>query len=1043
MSLKVNWSDRLEDLAEGLFDQWESAESRNPFSRVCIVVDDMATRNWLQHYFLFRRKGGKRKILANIEFKPLPEFVNDWLAAQVHGTDAAERRPSDHPYAKNVMAWRIDSILRRQDLDARLDVLKSYIGTDEKTMARRRFDLSSRLAQMYDDYLASRHSLLQEWAKGDFGEGDDTWQGVLYKLLVDQCGDTYAADYELALNPTADLEAAYASGFPRYEAVHVVDVAFAPEPSLEFLKRVADKLSVTFWNFSPAPKVWTADSEGGSLLETLASGAKGVLNWQTEQPGKGCGWLGGATPLAGFANLTIERHSCHSARRELEVLRSSLHEFFAKNKAARPSDALVLCANWAVYSPLVEAVFGAPGDDGYIPVALEGGVPVESPVKHAFEKLLDFKDNRFEVNAVFDLLGIPAVRRKFGIDADQLSVLRDLAKEANIHWGYDDDDVCGILSLDKEADAERPRPFTWRRGLDRLALDALLGEREDDQILVDAGAVGRLLPCGHVEGDRARAVGHLDAFVRRLDRLRGDLRGVRSCEGWRDLLLGVVEDFFEPDDDEIAEVSCLRMAVVSAGNDLKNAWRCANVEMNEVAGDVFVAAVLSGVRSALPHESAPGDAVLFAPLKNGTATPASFVWICGLNDGDFPRDGARPSFDLIGRSPTPFDVSARDKDLFAILKGAMGARMKLAFSYVGHNIRSNASLPASVALIDLMEWFRDSGIKVSEFVHPLQAYSPRYFIGGAEGGALPPNYSKDDHDAAENLVRQMRGEIVDKVEQVRAFAPKQEGETVIEFEDLESFVKRPNSFLLRSCMQTRTDDPGKEMLSDDEMLTTELSFGAKMMMRAEPTDSDSSIPAEVLVEKGAASSVEAVEKAVAREKEGEEYAAVRNRELPVGTADANAPAAPIKVVDAMKVARESAPEFFSVTSTCQGVLVRVVGKMQMMEVDGKRHVFTYEGYEPRGAVSVPDENAAILRHVAGHAAGLEFTSVVLTGTGKLKFLLPMTRDAAERQWQDIIQMVMDPLPPEYPDLQLDWKDDCLPPEMAERLAGSLEFQVEE
>ena len=233
------------------------------------------------------------------------------------------------------------------------------------------------------------------------------------------------------------------------------------------------------------------------------------------------------------------------------------------------------------------------------------------------------------------------------------------------------------------------------------------------------------------------------------------------------------------------------------------------------------------------------------------------------------------------------------------------------------------------------------------------------------------------------------------------------------------------------------------MLSDDEMLTTELSFGAKMMMRVEPTDSDSSVPAEVLVEKGAASSVEAVEKAVAHEKEGEEYAAVRNRELPVGTADANAPVAPIKVVDAMKVARESAPEFFVVTSTCQGIPVRVVGKMQMMEVNGKRHVFTYEGYEPRDAVSVPDENAAILRHVAGHAAGLEFTSVVLTGTGKLKLLLPMSRDAAERQWQDIIQMVMDPLPPEYPDLQLDWKDDCLPPEMAERLAGSLEFQVEE
>ena len=53
----------------------------------------------------------------------------------VKQTHSYARSLSDHPYAKNIIAWRIDSILRRQDLDTRLDVLKSYIGLDEKTMA--------------------------------------------------------------------------------------------------------------------------------------------------------------------------------------------------------------------------------------------------------------------------------------------------------------------------------------------------------------------------------------------------------------------------------------------------------------------------------------------------------------------------------------------------------------------------------------------------------------------------------------------------------------------------------------------------------------------------------------------------------------------------------------------------------------------------------------------------------------------------------------------------------------------------------------------
>ena len=81
MSLKVLWSDRLDVLAEQLFKERAETPVRDPFSRICIVVGDMATRNWLKSYFLIRRRAGNRRIFANMDFKPLPEFVNDWLAA--------------------------------------------------------------------------------------------------------------------------------------------------------------------------------------------------------------------------------------------------------------------------------------------------------------------------------------------------------------------------------------------------------------------------------------------------------------------------------------------------------------------------------------------------------------------------------------------------------------------------------------------------------------------------------------------------------------------------------------------------------------------------------------------------------------------------------------------------------------------------------------------------------------------------------------------------------------------------------------------------
>ena len=98
--LRVYWSDRLEMLADRMFAEWEMMPVRDPFARMCVVVGDISTRNWLQRRFLLHRKPGVRRILANIDFKPIAEFVNDWLAAQTHGSDGAHRRPDEHPCSK-------------------------------------------------------------------------------------------------------------------------------------------------------------------------------------------------------------------------------------------------------------------------------------------------------------------------------------------------------------------------------------------------------------------------------------------------------------------------------------------------------------------------------------------------------------------------------------------------------------------------------------------------------------------------------------------------------------------------------------------------------------------------------------------------------------------------------------------------------------------------------------------------------------------------------------------------------------------------------
>ena len=599
MSLAVFWSDRLEALAEGLFKGWETAPVRDPFARTCIVVGDMSTRNWLQSYFLLHRRPGRRRILANVDFKPLPELANDWLAAAC-GKNGERRTPAEHPYAKNVLAWRIDAILKDQARNPDLATPLAYVRrAKESVMDRRRFELSTRLAELFDDYLGARYRILARWEAGELPTGDARWQAALYRLLAQEVPGTYTRDYARALGAETDPQAAFANGFSRYAAIHVFDVAFAPWPYLLMLRKMSEAVPTTFWNFNPSRDYWLDDAtkkearrewaravlvalQNGDappeatpedmfetpdarLLGALAGGARGVLAAQLDLAEGACDWMGdeGVESFAALRNLVPEVHVCHSPRRELEAARDALHRFFDEVPDARLSDALVLCADWGSYAPLVPSVFGA-GGEGSVPFALDGGVQEPTLVTHSLEELLAFRTNRFEASAVFSLLGVPPIRARFGIDADGLSVLRDMVRGNNIRWGYDDADVNDVLGVTPPGEHY---PFTWRRGLDRFVADALIGPREEPEALVAVGALGRLRPCGAVEAERARLVGALTAFVTALADLRAFLKRSHSIEAWRARLVAAIDGFYLGDDETNDELAGLRRAVVSATDD--------------------------------------------------------------------------------------------------------------------------------------------------------------------------------------------------------------------------------------------------------------------------------------------------------------------------------------------------------------------------------------------------------------------------------------------------------------------------------------------
>ena len=1085
MDLRVFWSDRLDEMADRMLDDWGGGRLAGPFERTCVVVGDMATRNWLKDRFLLHRAPGSRRILANVDFVPLPEFANDWLAAAVHGASGTPRDPAAHPFSKGVMAWRLDAILRKNSGDPEFKVLSDYVSAGGPGAEnRRRFDLATRLAQMFDDYLVSRHAMLHDWERGRIPPaGDARWQALLYRELA-RNARTYAADYAEALAPDFDPARAFANGFPRYAAVHVFDVADAPWPYLSMLAKLSEAVPVSFWTFNPSRDFWLedptkkqrlrelaarlraeladgrepADALGDApdfstpdsrLLGALASGARGMLAGELDLTGGDCVWIGGGE--GDFSSLRrvggarqAEFHACHSPRRELEAARDALHRFFAEHPDAKPSDALVLCADWATYSPLVEAVFG--GRDGAgLPFAT-AGMAADSPVAHAFGELLGFRSGRFAVSSVFSLLGIPEIRDKFGIESEDVAALRGMAKKANIHWGFDDGDVRAVLGLSgKPEDGERYR-FTWQRGLDRLTLDALVGPREDEDAVCDAGPLGKLRPTGDVESGRAAAVGGLFRFARRLAKLRHFLQSSHAAEVWRDGLLAAIDDFFQPDDASLGEVFGLRRAVDSAAAAAARARETDRRDKNgEIPGDVFCAAVSAAVKDCVRRLAPAGDAVRIAPLSNGSAVPARFVWICGLNDGTFPRVEYRPTFDLVGRRPTMFDVTPRERDSLSLLKAALGARDRLCLSCIGRDIRTNAEVPPAVPLADLLEWFRASGIPVAAFGHPLQAYSGRYFRSGG-GAELPPAFSAANREAAAAIAAAASARAADPAaaeatrQGIVPFPLLAAGETAIELDDLAEFVSAPNKFIAEKRLRLKVRDFNDDRLDDDDALDAGLPYKLSIRVKIRGKDGvpDAADTAETLQEKGVPLAAEDIARRV--EEEDADTAPFRDRAIAYKKEES-----PGYAVQGMTAAQalarwedEASATAFHVAFEIDGHRVSVNGASRTISLavvpDGRTDRMDYsfsfssrsenQREQEKKEMVVRHKRTAWIRHLAGHAAGGRFTTALVFGGMKdaLRTYRPVEQAEAKRILEELVRLVVQPFPFDFSAISDEFRD---------------------
>ena len=759
-------SNRLENLADLLAEVLKTPLP-GPLTPEIILVQSRGMERWVS-LELARRL----KICANIQF-PFPNHFVSGLFRQI--LPDMQETPL---FAPEILTWRVRNVLPLLLKKKAFEGVRHYFS--EGPVDLKLFQLSQRVADLFDQYLLFRPEMIFQWERGK----EDHWQAVLWREVAGGIEKKHRAAIQKTFLEKIRGSAVRPETLPG--RMTVFGISALPLFHAEILAALAQFLEVRLFLMNPCREYWgnlltrrearrvkeraremhtPPDQlhlpQGNSLLASLGRLGQDffemILDFNPREedhpvdPGedtllhclqqdilalreRGAGE--GEKKEIDPQDFSIQIHSCHSPMREVEVLQDRLLDLFESFPGLLPQEVMVMTPDIKTYAPYIQAVFSLPPDDPrWIPFSLaDRGIRQESQAADAFLRLLDLRGSRFGVSGVMAILESSPIQRRFALSEEDLELIRRWIKETRIRWGVDRKSRKALGLPDYPEN-------TWEAGLERMLLGYALPQRKDELFL-------GILPYDRIEGGEAAILGRFVHLADCLFSLEKELGESRSLGEWGDFLIRMLDDFFLSDEASERDLLFLRRVL----RQLRERQGISGF------GEKINLEVIQSLLGPTLEKEGFGTGFLtggltFCAMLPMRSIPFKVIGLLGMNDDAYPRPTRSLGFDLLAKNPKPGDRSHRNDDRYLFLEVLLSAREMLHISFVGQSIQDNSRRPPSVLVSELLDYleagYRVSGKTIRGQVirrHPLQAFSPEYFKKSQEGRLF--SYSTENLEAA-------------------------------------------------------------------------------------------------------------------------------------------------------------------------------------------------------------------------------------------------------------------------------------------------------
>ena len=767
-------SNRMEILVRRLADEVRKPPA-SPLTPEMIIVQSRGMERWVS-MALSRHNG----VCANACF-PFPNAFLETVFKK-----AIPELPDISPYDPEVMAFRLMHLIPRLIEQAGFDQLKTYLADDDTDL--KLFQLSRKLADLFDQYLVFRPQLIFQWEQQEEKNRlPPQWQAQLWRELVRESGNRHRARLRESLLEQIGRGELETAGLP--QRIAIFGISYLPPFHLEAFAALSRLIEINLFLIGPCREYWAdivsepeiqhmrrktpgiADhpewyhfERGNRLLASMGTLGRDFfdrisaldceIHEQFEDPGESSLLTGIQTDIL---NLRDRQPLPGNARRQPSSKISPEMAVFAPPIPASADDTSIQIHS--CHSPMREievlhdhllAMFEenpsltpqdiivmTPDIETYAPYVLAVfGAQTDEALRIPFS--IADRSSRSESRILDGFLALLDLKdSRFGARQvlgflefpgikEKFGMVESHLKLIE-HWVRETHIRWGIDEGSRlRAGLPGYTQNTWRAGLERLLLGyALPGENR----FIFAG----ILPYDPIEGREAHILGNFLEFLRCLFGWEKTLAESRPLSEWQAVLTAALDQFFKTDEKSERDLQFLR----------QHLERLSSMETLAGYGENIGSEVIRCYFKSVLEQSGYGTGFLtggvtFCALLPMRSIPFEVICLIGMNDGIFPREDQPLNFDLMAKYPEAGDRSRRKDDKYLFLESLISARRKLYISYIGQSIQDNSRIPPSVLVSELLDTiavsFELPGRTIRdhlETTHRLQPFSREYFRRGS------------------------------------------------------------------------------------------------------------------------------------------------------------------------------------------------------------------------------------------------------------------------------------------------------------------------